>query len=329
MLLGLHFHNRTKVRSPSAPQQKAIPVAENTEDFADQKMWVSPGIKRPTHIADHEPTAAPPPKSMSVRDGAAALPQSNAKKTGENKSEDDLLLEEAKLYANNGHPVQAVAILQDIVKRSPSKSDAWTLLLSLYSSLGKTAEFERVARYFLKYHKGSPSWNGIQALGRTLDHDNPLYAEHSNHGLISAASPEAHELHHPIGDILIEMGILSQREVSTYLKDFDPVKHGRFGGYLVARKVITLEQLDLALLQQQGAETKTVPTPLPSLRDIESFLEGFDPKRHGSVAHFMASHNAVTPEQLGQLLQKQAKQKDTLTNAQPDEPLPFDRGSAS
>lgn len=328
LLLGLHFHNKAKVHSPPTPQQEAIPALKTTEDVADQKMWASPGIKRPSHIAEHESTA-PPLKAIIARDGAADTPQTNVKKTAAHKAEDDLLLEEAKLYANNGHPVQAVAILLDIVKRSPSKSDAWTLLLSLYSSLGKAAEFERAARYFLKYHKNSPSWSGIQALGRTLDHDNSLYAEHGDHGFPPPASPEAHELHHPIGDILIEMGVLSQREVSAYLKDFDPAKHGRFGGYLVARKAITLEQLDLALLQQQGAGSKATPTPLPSLHDIESFLADFDPKRHGSVAQFMASQNAVTPEQLGLLLQQQSKQNGALKNTPPDKPLPVDGGGAA
>ncbi len=329
LLLGLHFHNKAKVHNSTTPQPEATPTLKTTEDVADQKRWASPGIKRPSHITEHEPAAPPPPKATIVRDWATDTPHSNAKKSGGDKAEDDLLLEEAKLYANNGHPVQAVAILLDIVKRSPSKSDAWTLLLSLYSSLGKAAEFERAARYFLKYHKDNPSWSGIQALGRTLDHDNPLYAEHSDHGLPPHASPEAHELHHPIGDILIEMGVLSQREVSAYLKDFDPAKHGRFGGYLVARKVITLEQLDLALLQQQGAGSKATSTPLPSLHDIESFLADFDPKRHGSVAQFMASQNAVTPEQLGLLLQQQSKQNGALKNTPPDEPLPADRGGAA
>lgn len=40
------------------------------------------------------------------------------------------------------------------------------------------------------------------------------------------------------------------------------------------------------------------PGPLPSLQYTENFLADFDPKRDGSVNEFLASRNAVTPEQL-------------------------------
>jgi hypothetical protein len=168
---------------------------------------------------------------------------------GKEVSEVDLMLEEAELYANHGHPATAVKIAQEIIKLDPSKSAAWSLLLSSYSSLGKAVEFEEAAREFLKHHKDSLLWGRIQALGRTLDQDNPLYAGNDNDSpaLLHDAAPRR-----TIGDILIEMGVLSEETLLSWLDTFDPKKHGRFGGYLLTYKVITLEQLNNALLLQQA-----------------------------------------------------------------------------
>ncbi|MEJ1959596.1 MAG: hypothetical protein WDM70_09390 [Nitrosomonadales bacterium] len=77
----------------------------------------------------------------------------------------DEILEEARLYATLGRTARAAEILQEITKLYPFKAEAWPLLLSIYSSLGKSAEFEKAALEFLKHHKDSPSWRGIQALG--------------------------------------------------------------------------------------------------------------------------------------------------------------------
>lgn len=226
---------------------------------------------------------------------------------GETVADDDSMLEEANLYAANGRMEKAVDILKEIVDRNPSKEDAWKLLLSTYSALSKTTDFEKTARVFLKYHHDSPSWSGIQVLGRTLDRDNPLYSSQDDR--ISAAPLLPNTLtHRPIGDILVEMGALSAQEVMKYLDEFNPRQHGRFGGYLVTRKAITLGQLDLALLRQQGADDiETKPDNLPSLQEIEKLLNEFDPKQHGSVIKFLASRNITLPEQLNQYMLQQKK----------------------
>ena len=107
------------------------------------------------------------------------------------------------------------------------------------------------------------------------------------------------------------------------LDDFDPKKHGRFGGYLVARKVITLAQLDEALLQQQGIYSETKAGTLPSLQEMENFLADFDPKRDGSVNEFLASRNAVTPVHLHKLLQQQSSQATIPESVPASTPLPL------
>lgn len=325
--LGARNYNKIKPRIGTGSQQETAYLLKHTGDPATQKISVSPAIKQPPQARSaHAPSAVLPPNTSTAMNAVASL-HSPAKTADGKVTEADSMLEEARLYVANGRLVKAGEILLEIIKRHPSKVDAWTLLLSIYSSLGKAVEFEKAARAFLKYHKASTSWSGIQALGRTLDRDNPLYADHGSHISVSPLSPDTRSLHHPIGDILIGTGVLSKREITKYLDDFDPKKHGRFGGYLVARKAITIAQLDQALQQQQGVHTEVKHGGLPSLQEIESFLANFDPKKHGSVSKFMASHN-VTPEQLNRLLQKESDQEE-VKNTQAGDTPHFDKAPAS
>lgn len=298
---SLHYYTRGKLHAVARLRQKTEPVSGAVANAG--AMTVTPlVIKHPSQIKSSSAFAAAPLKA-SV-DKAVMSPVSQPGKA--EGGEADSLLEEAMLYVASGRQAKAVEILQDIIRRYPSKAEAWTLLLSVNSSLGKVAAFESTARDFLRYHKASPAWGGIQALGRTLDRDNPLYAEHAHS---PSSVPDKHQ---PIGDVLIEMGALSKRELQDYLDDFDPKKNGRFGGYLVARKAISIAQLDHALLQQQGLNTVENPAQLPSLQDIEQFLSDFDPKQHGSVSEYMALHNAASAAQLGRLLQQPSAQEVTV-----------------
>lgn len=298
--LGLRYYIKAKSRIGTNMQQNSAP-----------KICVSPATKQPAQAnSNHAPPAAvlpyvaPPPPSLPP------------KKVEKNVSEDDSMLEEAGLYAANGRMDRAAGILQEIIHRNPAKVEAWTLLFSVYSALCKVADFERAAREFLKHHKASPSWSGIQVLGRTLDRDNPLYVDQNSQISAAPLLPDTLNLRRPIGDTLIEMGVLSKREILKYLDEFNPKRHGRFGGYLVARKAITIAQLDQALLQQQGVNAEAKPGDLPSLQDIEKFLVDFDPKQHGNVSKFLASRNIVTPQQLGQLLRQPSNQGVAAKNPQ-------------
>lgn len=320
--LGLRYSAKIKSRNRSNRQQNADASLKTANDAeATARSRASSPAMPPTQVNGGQ--ASPvvlPPKPGTARHAVPteSLPPKKAEKS---VSEDDSMLEEAGLYAANGRMDKAAGILHEIIGRNPAKVGAWTLLLSVYSALCRVADFERVAREFLKHHKASPSWSGIQVLGRTLDRDNPLYTNQNGHISAAPLLPDTLNLRRPIGDILIEMGILSQREIMKYLDEFDPKRHGRFGGYLVARKAITIAQLDQALLQQQGASAEAKPGGLPSLRDIEKFLVDFDPKQHGSVSKFLAARNVVTPEQLGQLLRQSSGQGATAKNTQADMPL--------
>ncbi|MBI4937727.1 MAG: hypothetical protein HY846_05850 [Nitrosomonadales bacterium] len=312
--LGLRYYTRMKLTARTGLRQHASEAqasGSNTVSnaVAPSMANASPAIRQPSQASGSQlPAAAQPPLAGAA--GDAAIPHSGPSpvKFEKEMANDVSMLEEASLYAANGRMEKAVEILKEIIGRNPSKEDAWKLLLSVYSALGKAAEFEKTARSFLKYHKASPSWNGIQVLGRTLDRDNPLYVSQNEHISSSPLLPDSLSRHRPIGDVLIETGALSKQEVLKYLDEFDPRQHGRFGGFLVARKAITLAELDQALLQQQGgSHVEAKPGNLPSLQEIEKLLDEFDPKQHGSVIKFLASRNIALPEQLSQFLLQQKK----------------------
>jgi len=303
--LGLRYYTKIKSRTGINSEHGEELILKPADNIASAlKMAISPVAKPPSpaRIAPAPAAVAPPATSTAQSNDIPSPPPQTIVAQA---TEEDSMLEEAGLYASHGRPAKAVEILQEIINDSPSKADAWTLLLSIYSSLAKATEFEKTAREFLKHHPGSPSWSKIQALGRTFDQNNPLYI--NNNSPISAA-PVLLGTKAPtrqIGDVLVEMGLLSNQDIQNCLDDFDPKKHGRFGGYLVARKAITLAQLDQALLLQQGAQNEAKPNTMPSLQDMENFLADFDPKRDGSIGEFLASRN-VTPEQLNQVLLQQS-----------------------
>jgi hypothetical protein len=165
---------------------------------------------------------------------------------------EDSLLEEAELYANLGLPQTSVKILKEILQLHSSNPSAWFLLLSCYSSLGDAVEFDRAARKFLRQHPYSQLWSRIQALGRTLDQHNPLYINNTNSVSGFAKLTIATEKARSIGEILKEAGILTDLILQHQLSKFNRKNHGRFGGFLLKNKVITLTQLNQALMLQQS-----------------------------------------------------------------------------
>jgi hypothetical protein len=311
--LGGRYYARPRLRG--SRQAEAAPIMKTAGNTtATAKLRVPPAAQPPgVDTGRHAAAPSRPPPNRAVK----------------NISDDDSMLEEAGLYAANGRMDKAVGILLEIIKRNPAKVEAWTLLFSVYSALCRVADFEKAARAFLKHHKGSPSWSGIQVLGRSLDRNNSLYADQNSQISDTPLLPDSLNFRRPIGDILIEMCVLSQREILKYLDEFDPKQHGRFGGYLVARKAISIAQLDQALLQQQGADKKTKSGGLPSLQDIERFLADFDPKQHGNVTQFLASRNIGTPDQLNQLLCAPSGQKPDTNKPQTNKQTIFGELSPS
>ncbi len=206
--------------------------------------------------------------------------------------EETLVLEEAELYSVYNHPDKATRILNEFIETHPNSEKSWMLLLSIYLSNGQADEYEKAARGFQQHNKNSPSWRMFQALGRTLDNGNPLYIDEGDPASFAPLFPYLFQhKHRPIGEILIELGHLSQQDLTNCLKDFDSKQHGRFGVFLVKRRQITHAQLNEALLKQSGGDEVSPPSEsMPTLQQVEDLLKDFNPQRDGSVEEYLNSH---------------------------------------
>ena len=241
-VFGVRHYLQMKARAPKLEKvaeiehtpQPAIPVGESTLSI------VHPSSSRQYQALQALQDELDIPISMSDTDPS--------------NKEEQTVLEEAELYAVYGHADKAIRILLEFLVQLPKSESAWMLLLSIYSSNAQVAEFEKASRKFLSHNKNSPHWKTIQALGRTLDKDNELYREESHElGALWLPSKTTHT--RPIGDILIELGYLSAQDMANCLGEFDPKQHGRFGNYLLTRRMINHSQLNEALLKQQSDDS--------------------------------------------------------------------------
>lgn len=238
-VFGVRHYLQMKARAPKLKKveeieqapQPAAPVGESTLSIV-------------------HPTSSRQYQALQALQDELDVPISMSDVDPSNK-EEQTVLEEAELYAVYGHPDKAIRILLEFLVQLPKSENAWMLLLSIYSSNAQIAEFEKASRKFLSHNKNSPHWKTIQALGRTLDKDNELYREES-HELGALWLPSNATKQRPIGDILIELGYLSAQDMANCLGEFDPKQHGRFGNYLLTRRMINHSQLNEALLKQQS-----------------------------------------------------------------------------
>lgn len=216
------------------------------------------------------------------------------------KELEDSVLEEAELYAIYGHPDKAVKMLKEYVAQHQHSENVWLLLLSIYSSCGQATEFENTARAFQRHNRDSDLWKTVQALGRTLDKDHTLYADATTQTETAPWLPYlSKHKHRPLGDILVELGYLSPEDMRNCLQDFDPKFHGRFGNYLLTKRLVSHAQLNEALLIQQGGSDTPLPAEgLPSLQQVENLLSGFDPEKDGSVEDYLMAHQVDVVERL-------------------------------
>ncbi|MES1982744.1 MAG: tetratricopeptide repeat protein [Pseudomonadota bacterium] len=253
LVFGLRYYTGMRSQQSAKPALKrpggakpAAPVAP-PRPFRKTSPPMGLNLKTPGNIA-------PVAETVPDTETAQRLPPQN---DTEELTEEDSILDEAELYAEHGHPDKAIKILQEEIAQNPGHVEAWLLLLSVLSSLGLTTEFEQAARRFLELNPNNDSWKKIQALGRTLDQHNTLYDNQDNPGTSAALTDISTRKARPIGDVLVTMGALSVEEMHQCLADFDSKLHGRFGGYLIARKMITLAQLNEALLLQQAEVAPT------------------------------------------------------------------------
>lgn len=252
--------------------QSAAVVYPRKKDFAAQPAKeVSPqtaNIVRPIDL-----------KQASIGDDVrseAIVLQDIQSETAQPIEDEHAVLEEAELYSVYGHADKGIRILKEFLVQHPHSEKSWTLLLSIYASSGQSQEFEKSARDFLNRSKNSSSLKIVQALGRTLDRGNPLYAEEMISGEAEASPLADLRAQRPIGDILIELGYLSAQDLQNCLGEFDHAQHGRFGNYLLTRRMINHAQLNEALLRQQTSGLDGGgPHRLASLEKVAESLKDF------------------------------------------------------
>lgn len=240
-VFGVRYYMAMKARAPKPEKIKIEKVGTRPAKPIGES---SHGIVRPTGSKQYQ--------ALQALQDELDIPISLSDSESPNK-EEQTVLEEAELYAVYGHSDKAIRILLEFLGQFPKSENAWMLLLSIYSSNAQIDEFEKTSRKFLSHNKNSPHWKTIQALGRTLDKDNDLYQEEKTEKgalwLPSSATKQR-----PIGDILIELGYLSAQDMQNCLGEFDPKQHGRFGNYLLMRRMINHSQLNEALLKQQSGD---------------------------------------------------------------------------
>lgn len=238
-VFGVRHYMEMKARTPNLEKVEEIEHAPQPANLAGEST-----------ISIVHPTSSRQYQALQALQDELDVPISLADTDPSNK-EEQTVLEEAELYAVYGHPDKAIRILLEFLVQFPKSENAWMLLLSIYSSNAQIPEFEKASRKFLSHNKNSPHWKTIQALGRTLDNDNKLYVEESpEKGALWL--PSNSTKHRPIGDVLIELGYLSAQDMANCLGEFDPKQHGRFGNYLLTRRMINHAQLNEALLKQQS-----------------------------------------------------------------------------
>jgi tetratricopeptide (TPR) repeat protein len=148
--LGLRYYARSKSAAPAAEEALSEP-APAIKPVPPRGGKLQPVAEPGVIVAKDRPTEA--------------------------KSEEDQALEEAVLYAAHKREGRAIEIAREIIKYNPAKTEAWSLLFSIYSAQGKKSEFEQAAREFLSHHKNHPLWGQIQSWGQALDRNNPLYRQ--------------------------------------------------------------------------------------------------------------------------------------------------------
>lgn len=240
------------------------------------------------------------------------ITEKEIKKEAEKLTELDItekdVIEEAELYLIYGYPEKGIKALNEFILEAPEARKAWLRVASIYAGLGRMEEFNYTANeyYRLNIDKKNPKeklvsiWNLIQALGRTLDPENPLYT--NKHLMIKASKVQ-------LGDILVSLGFVTKQVLDTHLKTFDFSIHGRLGNYLIDNKVITHAQLDIALFRQNTSGF--------DLNEIQKGLTKTDEVKKEEVNNSDAINNSFNEHFLAGLTVKKGASIPVLTDVVP------------
>lgn len=99
----------------------------------------------------------------------------------------ETVLEEVQLLQLHGLTRQAIDLLSQEVATRPTALALWMKLFAIHQEAGDSTGFEQHARTFRESFVSESLWQQVQAQGRALDPENPLY--HDDAGLADDAPP--------------------------------------------------------------------------------------------------------------------------------------------
>jgi len=91
-------------------------------------------------------------------------------------ADDDSELDQAQFLLSEGQALEAIDLLYSVIDKDPSEVRAWLLLLRTLSQRDNPQEFAMVTERFKTTSPNADDWAIVQAMGRDLDPENPLYA---------------------------------------------------------------------------------------------------------------------------------------------------------
>lgn len=91
-------------------------------------------------------------------------------------ADDDSELDQAQFLLSEGQALEAIDLLYSVIDKDPSEVRAWLLLLRTLSQRDNSQEFAMVTERFKTTSPNADDWAIVQAMGRDLDPENPLYA---------------------------------------------------------------------------------------------------------------------------------------------------------
>lgn len=327
---GIPFYALNEMpEQPEQPEQPETPGSRADEAEVDLPIGVA-SIKVPSkpdnngeHAMPELPATGQTQSANQPKEGANGqvfVNYANPPPTEDSYySEVDSMIEEAELYAIYGRPNKTIEILNALTSEYPEKVEIWLLLLSIYRDKKFAKQFEAIASKFLLNHGDNEVWKDIQAVGHSIDPDNPNYSGAESNPEMNAAlciKPKRRLL----GDILVDMKAISLRDLES---NFNRLRDGRIGNFLVARGLITRALLEDAL-QEQARDTPS-ESDLPLIgadkprwisdvlvqmgavteHELEHVLANFDPKRFGHCGNYLETCGLITKKQLHAALLQQ------------------------
>ncbi len=280
--------------------------------------------------ADDDATIAffPAAEVMNVGATLDTTDEDAAELTGDMHS----MIEEAELYAIHGHPYKAIEILNGIILEQPRNVEVWLLLLSIFCNKNNVRQFELMARKFLATIQDDTAWRRVQEAGRRIDPDNALYFDpHTSTTLMESGSRLIKR--RLLGEILLDMGVISAWSLEKSVEHYDHLRDGRFGDFLLVNRIVDASQLEEALERQshEDEENYQLQTSISDqthntsvqigapvmISDVlikmgvlnehvmQHVLEGFDPRKHGRCGSYLVSRGVITKRQLQKALLRQ------------------------